>query len=85
LENKLEQIQEEASKSRGVKIQVVEKKTNIDPIHITSQEYVHPVEEETYRDVVVQTMGTPSVCTNISSSITQETSMCEENHIFKLK
>jgi len=48
----------------------VEKKTNIDPIHITSQEYVHPVEEETYRDVVVQTMGTPSVCTNISSSIT---------------
>jgi hypothetical protein len=32
----------------------------------------------------VQTMGTPSVRTNRSSSINQETSMREENHISKL-
>jgi hypothetical protein len=84
LENKLEQIQKEASKSSGVKIQVVEKGTNTDPIHITAQEDANPVEEKTYRDVGVQTMGTPSVRTNRSSSINQATSMHEENHIPKL-
>jgi hypothetical protein len=84
LENKLEQIQKEASKSSGVKIQVVEKGTNTNPIHITAQEDANPVEEKTYRDVGVQMMGTPSVRTNRSSSINQATSMREENHISKL-
>jgi hypothetical protein len=84
LENKLEQIQKDASKSSGVNIQVVEKGTNTDPIHVTTQEDVNPVEKKTYRDVGVQTMGTPSVCTNRSSSINQSTSMHEENRIPKL-
>ena len=38
LENNLEQIQKEASKPSGVKIQVVEKEMKTYPIHITAQE-----------------------------------------------
>jgi hypothetical protein len=53
----------------------VEKGTNTDPIHITTQEDANPVEEKTYRDVGVQTMGTPSVHTNRSSSINQANNM----------
>jgi hypothetical protein len=53
LENKLHQIQEEASKFLGVKIQVVEQGTNIDPIHITTQEDANPVQEKLYKDVGV--------------------------------
>jgi acetoin utilization deacetylase AcuC-like enzyme len=37
LENKLDQIQEEASKFLCVKIQVVEQGTNTDPFYITTQ------------------------------------------------
>jgi hypothetical protein len=62
----------------------MEKGTNTNPIHITTQEDVNPVEEKTYRDVGVQMMGTPSVRNNRSSSINQGTSMHEKNHILKL-
>jgi hypothetical protein len=77
LENKAEQIQKVASKSLRLKIQVVEKGTYIDPIHIIAQEDANLVGVKPYRDVGVQTMRTPSVHTNISSSINQVTSMCE--------
>jgi CTP synthase (UTP-ammonia lyase) len=81
LEKELEQIQKEASKSLGVKIQVVGKRTNIDPIYTTTQKDVNPVEEKKYTYVGLQTMGTPSIHTNRSSSTNQATSMHEENHI----
>jgi hypothetical protein len=57
----------------------VEQGTNTDPIHITTQEDANPVEEKTYKDVGVQTMETPSVLTNKSSSINNATSVHEEN------
>ena len=47
LENKLEWFQKEASKPLEVKIQVVEKWTNIDAIHIIAQEDANPAGEET--------------------------------------
>jgi hypothetical protein len=85
LENELEQIQKEASKSLRVKIQVVGKWTNIDPIYTRTQKDVNPVEEKIHTYVGVQTMGTPSIRTNRSLSTNQATSMHEENHIPKLK
>ena len=59
LENKLEKIRKEASKPLGIKIQVVEKGTKLDPIHFTSQEDANWIEEQTYKDVGVQTIRTP--------------------------
>ena len=73
LENKLEQIHKEASKSSGVKIQLMEKGTNTNPIHITAQEDANLVKEKTYRDVGVQMMETPSVLTNKNSSTNNAT------------
>jgi hypothetical protein len=85
LERKLEQlIRKEASKSSEVKIQVVEKGTNTDPIHITAKEDAKSVEEKTYTDVGVQTMETPSILTNRSSSINNATSVHEENKTLKV-
>ena len=49
LENKLEKIQKETSKSYGEKIQVVEKGTNTDQIHITAQKHANLVEEQHIR------------------------------------
>jgi hypothetical protein len=70
LENKLEQlIEKEASKSSDVKIQVVEKGTNTDPIHITTQEGAKSVQEKTYTDVGVQTMEISGVLTNKNATI----------------
>jgi hypothetical protein len=52
LESKLEQlIRKEASKSSEVKIQVVEKGINTDPINITTKEDVNPVEVKTYSEI----------------------------------
>jgi hypothetical protein len=49
LENKLEQlIEKEASKFSNVKIQVVEKGTNTDPIHITTQEDANPIKKDIF-------------------------------------
>jgi len=45
LENNLEKIQQEASRSSGVTL-VVQKSTNTDPVHITAQEVSNPVEGE---------------------------------------
>ena len=47
--------------------------------HIIAQEDANRTKEQTYRDVGIQMMGTPSVCTNRSSSINQATSRHEEN------
>jgi predicted RNase H-like nuclease (RuvC/YqgF family) len=85
LENKLEQfIEKEASKSSGVKIQVVEKGTNTDPIHITTQEDANPIEEKTYRDVGVQTMEISGVLINKNSAINNATSIHGENKTLKV-
>jgi hypothetical protein len=84
LENKLEQlIEKEASKSSDVKIQVVEKGTNTDPIHITTQEGAKSVEVRTFLDVGVQTMEIPSVLTNRNSTINKATPVHEEDIIPK--
>ena len=85
MENKLEQIQEETSKSSSVKIQVVEQGKNIDLVHIIAHEDANLVEEKTYKDIGVQMMEVLSVLTNQNSSINKATSTCEENHISKLK
>ena len=70
MENKLEQfIEKEASKSSGVKIQVVEKGTNTDPVDITTQKYSNPVGEKTYKDVGVQMMEVTGVLTNRNAAI----------------
>jgi myosin heavy subunit len=73
LESKVEQLIKEASKSSEVKIQVVEKGTNTDPIHITTKEDVNPVEVKTYLKIPSEDPMT-----------NQATSMREENHIPKL-
>jgi hypothetical protein len=74
LENKLEQIHKEASKSSGVKIQVVEKGINTDSIYIIAQEDANPVEEKTFTDVGVQTMES-GVFTNKNAVVTYPTTM----------
>jgi hypothetical protein len=58
----------EIKKSSAVKIQVAEKGTNTSPIEV-----------KTMWDVGVQTMETPSVLTNKSSSINNATLVHEEN------
>jgi len=85
LESKLEQfIRKEALKSSKVKILVVEKWTNTDPIHNTAKEDAKSVEEKTYTDAGVQTMETPSILTNRSSSVNNATSVHEENKTLKV-
>jgi hypothetical protein len=84
LENKLEQIQKEASKSSGEKIQVEEKGTNTDPVNITTQEDSNLVEVKTYSDVGVQTMGIRSILTNKNSVINKATPRHEEEIISKV-
>ena len=74
-DNKLEQIHNKASPSR-VKIQVLEKGTNTEPIHITTQEDVNSIEEKTNRDIEVEMMETPSI--HRSPSNHQTTSRHEE-------
>jgi hypothetical protein len=51
----------------------VEQGTNTEPIHIIAQEDANPIEEKTYKDGGVQTMETPSVLINKSSSINNST------------
>jgi hypothetical protein len=93
LENKLEQIQKEASKSSGVKIQVMENGTNTDPIHITAQEDVK-VKLKKKHIQKLQTMEDSSIPTkqhqlreeNHIPKLNEEntTSMIRENHVTKL-
>jgi hypothetical protein len=85
LENKLEQlIKKEASKPSDVKIQVVEKGTNTDPINITTQEGAKSVEVRTTSDVEVQMVEIPSVLTNRNSMINKATPVHEEDTIPKV-
>jgi hypothetical protein len=70
LENKLEQIiEKEASKSSNVKIPVVEKGTNTNPMDITTQKVSNSIGENTYKDVGVQTMELSCVLTNKNAAI----------------
>jgi hypothetical protein len=55
LENKVEQLIKEASKSSNVKIQVEKKRTNTDPVNITTREDDNPIKVKAYSDVGVQT------------------------------
>jgi hypothetical protein len=85
LENKLEQlIEKEALKSSDVEVQVVEKGTNTDPIHITTQEGAKSVQEKTFSDVEEQTMGIRSILTNKNSTINKATPRHEEEIISKV-
>jgi len=80
LENKLEQlIKNEASKSLGVKIQVVEKGTNTNSIHVTTQEGAKSIEVRTFSDVGGQTVEIP----NVDPTINKATSVHEEDIIPK--
>lgn len=83
LENKLEQIQQEASRLSRVTL-VVEKGTNTDPIHITTQEVSNPVEGETYKDIEVLTIRSSSECTHGSFSGHKTRLSHEENHVLEL-
>jgi len=65
----LEQIQMEASKALGEKIQVEEKGTNTNPVNITTQENSNRIEENTYTCVGVQRMEVTSVLTNRNATI----------------
>lgn len=80
LENKLEQIQQEASRLLGVTL-VVEKCTNTDPVHITTQEVVNPIGGKTYKDIEVLTIRSSSECTHRSSSGPKTSLNHEENHV----
>jgi hypothetical protein len=83
LENKLEQIiKKEASKSSDVKIQVVEKGTNTDPVIITTQKDSNPHGEKTYKDVGVQMMEVIGVLTNRNATINKP--MDEEDKTSKV-
>ena len=74
LERKWEQlIKKEASKSSKVKIQVVEKGINTDPINITTKEDVNPIEVKTYSKIPSEDLET-----------NEATSVREENHIPKI-
>ena len=83
LENKLEKIQQEASRLLGVTL-VVEKCTNTDPVHIRAREDANPVEGETYKDIEVLTMRSSRECTHRSSSGHKTRLSHEENHVPKL-
>lgn len=58
----------ELEKSLDVKIQVMEKGTDIDPINITTQKYANPEEITISSDVEVKTMENSSVLTNSMTS-----------------
>jgi hypothetical protein len=73
LESKVEQLIKKTSKSLEVKIQVVEKGTNTDQIHIMAKEDVNPVEVKTYSEIPSEELAT-----------NKATSMHEENHLQKL-
>jgi hypothetical protein len=53
----------ELDKSFNVKIKVVEKGTNTDPIDITTQKYPNSVEVRISSDVEIQMMENPSILT----------------------
>jgi hypothetical protein len=74
----------ELEKSSDIKIQVMEKGTNTDPINITTQEDANPVEVRISSDVEVQTMENPSVLTNRNSMINKATQVYEEDIIPKV-
>ena len=62
----------------------MEKDTNTDPVHITTQEDPNPVEGETYKDIEVLTIRSSSECTHRSSSGHKTRLNHEENHEPKL-
>jgi hypothetical protein len=80
----MQNMQKEIDKIITDKNEEISRGTNTNPINVTTQEDANPVEEKTYRDVGIQTMGTPSVLTNQNSTINKATSIREENHISKL-
>jgi DNA repair exonuclease SbcCD ATPase subunit len=98
LQNKLEQLTKkealinketmtepmELEKSPDVKIQVVEKGTNTDPINITTQEDAKLVEVRISSDVT-QTMEIPSISTNKLLRINKATQVSKEDLLPKVK
>ena len=79
LENKLEKIKQEASKLSKATL-VVEKGTNTDPVHTTTEVANH-IEGETYKDIEGITTKSSSGCTHKSSSGHTTRLSHEENHV----
>jgi hypothetical protein len=75
----------ELGKSSNVKIHVVEKGTNTNPINITTQEDVNRVEVKLSSYVEIQTMENPSLLIIRNLGINKATQICKEDILPKLK